>query len=148
MGSLSGTFLFDVFSIILIDILLAGDNAVLIAMAVKSLPPPQRRIGIIAGAGGAVVLRIVLTFFAAKILQLSFLKLIGGALILWIALTSSAGDGERLNQFFQRLGNIDTMSNMFGACETISRTASPQFRVSASSPWRPSSWSNARINGW
>jgi YjbE family integral membrane protein len=85
MGSLHGTFLLDVLSIILIDILLAGDNAVLIAMAVKSLPPPQRRLGIAAGAGGAVVLRIILTFFAAKILELSYLKLIGGVLILWIA---------------------------------------------------------------
>jgi YjbE family integral membrane protein len=92
---LGPTFILDVFSIILIDILLAGDNAVLIAMAVKSLPPPQRRIGIAAGAGGAVVLRIILTFFASRLLQLSFLKLIGGVLILWIAVKLlSAGSGE------------------------------------------------------
>jgi YjbE family integral membrane protein len=85
MASFSTPFLFDVFSVVLIDVLLAGDNAVLIAMAVKSLPPAQRRIGIAAGAGGAVVLRIILTFFAARLLQLSFLKLAGGLLILWIA---------------------------------------------------------------
>jgi len=86
MGSSSTSFLFDVFSVVLIDVLLAGDNAVLIAMAVKSLPPAQRRIGIAAGAGGAVVLRIILTFFAARLLQLSFLKLAGGVLIFWIAI--------------------------------------------------------------
>ena len=89
------TFFVDMFSIILIDVLLAGDNAVLIAMAVKSLPPKQRKIGIAAGAGGAVVLRVILTFFAAQMLQLSFLKLIGGLLILWIAvklLTEGGGD--------------------------------------------------------
>jgi YjbE family integral membrane protein len=82
---LTSTLPFDVLSIILIDVLLAGDNAVLIAMAVKSLPPPQRRVGIAAGAGGAVVLRVILTFFAARLLQVAFLKLIGGLLVLWIA---------------------------------------------------------------
>jgi YjbE family integral membrane protein len=95
MGPTSATFFLDMFSIILIDVLLAGDNAVLIAMAVKSLPPKQRRIGIAAGAGGAVVLRVILTFFASQMLQLSFLKLIGGLLILWIAvklLTESGSD--------------------------------------------------------
>ncbi len=93
----SGGFLFDTLSIILIDVLLAGDNAVLIAMAVKSLPPKQRQLGITAGAGGAVVLRIILTFFAARLLQLSLLKLIGGLFILWIAvklLTEGSGGDE------------------------------------------------------
>lgn len=54
-------------------------------MVVKSLPPKQRRIGIFAGAGGAVVLRIVFTFFAAQLLQVRFVKFGGGLLILWIA---------------------------------------------------------------
>lgn len=85
MAPFSSEFLFSVFSVVLIDILLAGDNAILIALAVKSLPPRQRRIGIAVGAGGAVVLRIILTYFAAQLLQLSYLKLIGGVLILWIA---------------------------------------------------------------
>jgi len=78
-------FLFGAFSIVLIDILLAGDNAIVIAMAVRSLPLHQRRVGLLAGAGGAIVLRIALTFFAARILEIRFLKLIGGILILWIA---------------------------------------------------------------
>lgn len=96
MGSPGSTFFFDVVSVVLIDVLLAGDNAVLIAMAVNSLPPAQRRLGIAAGAGGAVVLRVIFTFFAARILQLSFLKLTGGLLILWIAvkLLTQGSDGH------------------------------------------------------
>lgn len=72
-------------SIVLIDLVLAGDNAVVIALAVKSLHGKQRRSGIIFGAGAAVALRVVLTFFVAQLLQISFVKLLGGVLILWIA---------------------------------------------------------------
>lgn len=72
-------------SIVVIDLILAGDNAVVIAMAVRSLPKEQRRKGIIFGSGAAVALRVVLTFFVAQLLQINFLKLAGGALILWIA---------------------------------------------------------------
>jgi YjbE family integral membrane protein len=72
-------------SIVLIDLVLAGDNAVVIALAVKSLHGKQRRTGIIFGAGVAVALRVVLTFFVAQLLQISFVKLLGGMLILWIA---------------------------------------------------------------
>jgi|UniRef100_A0A7V6A147 YjbE family integral membrane protein len=72
-------------NIILIDLILSGDNAVVIAMAVRSLPRRQRRWGIAAGAGAAVSLRVVLTFFAARLLEVQFLKLVGGALIAWIA---------------------------------------------------------------
>ena len=76
----------DVFSIFIIDLVLAGDNAVVIALAVKSLPKRKRLLGIAFGAGFAVVLRILLTVFAAQLLQISYLKLIGGVLIFWIAL--------------------------------------------------------------
>ena len=85
MGSLTPEFFFSALSIVLIDVLLGGDNAVVIALVVKSLPPKQRRIGISAGAGGAVVLRIIFTFFAAQLLQVRFVKFFGGLLILWIA---------------------------------------------------------------
>lgn len=78
-------FLVALLSIILIDLILAGDNAVVIAMAVRSLPRKQRMRGIAFGAGAAVVLRVVLTFFAAQLLQVQFVKFIGGAVILWIA---------------------------------------------------------------
>jgi YjbE family integral membrane protein len=85
MGSFTPAFFFSALSIVLIDVLLGGDNAVVIAMVVKSLPPKQRRIGITAGAGGAVVLRIIFTFFAAQLLQVRFVKFVGGLFILWIA---------------------------------------------------------------
>jgi len=72
-------------SIILIDLILAGDNAVVIAMAVRSLPRKQRQVGILLGAGAAVLLRVLLTFFAAQLLLTPYLKFVGGLLILWIA---------------------------------------------------------------
>ena len=72
-------------SIIVINLILSGDNAVVIALAVRNLPKKQRMWGIILGSGLAVLLRVVLTFFAAKLLLISFLKFFGGALILWIA---------------------------------------------------------------
>lgn len=78
-------FLSALLSIVIIDLILAGDNAVVIAMAVRSLPKEQRKKGIIFGAGAAVILRVVLTFFVAQLLQISFIKLAGGVLILWIA---------------------------------------------------------------
>ncbi len=78
-------FFLSVCSIVLIDLLLAGDNALVIAMAVRALPKPQRRVATIWGAGAAVGLRVGLTFVAALLLEREFVQLIGGALILWIA---------------------------------------------------------------
>jgi YjbE family integral membrane protein len=79
-------FLVGFLSIVLIDLILAGDNAVVIALAVRSLPRKQRLRGIAFGAGAAVVLRVILTFFAAQLLQIQFIKFIGGAVIVWIAI--------------------------------------------------------------
>jgi YjbE family integral membrane protein len=78
-------FVSSLFSIIIIDLILAGDNAVVIAMAVRSLPPKERKKGIIIGSGAAVVLRVILTFFVSQMLQINFIKLVGGILITWIA---------------------------------------------------------------
>jgi len=78
-------FLLSGLSIVLIDLLLAGDNALVIAMAVRALPPRERRIGIMGGAAVAVVLRIGLTVVAARLLEIDYVKLAGGLLILWIA---------------------------------------------------------------
>jgi YjbE family integral membrane protein len=78
-------FLLSGLSIVLIDLVLAGDNALVIALAVRALPKDQRRVGIICGAGLAVLLRVLLTAVAAKLLTLPFLKLAGGLLVLWIA---------------------------------------------------------------
>ena len=76
---------FDCLSLVLIDLLLAGDNALVIAMAVRTLSPRERRIGIVFGAAGAVVLRIAITIIAAQILTVEFIKLAGGLLVVWIA---------------------------------------------------------------
>ncbi len=83
--SLDWNFISGIFSIVIIDLILAGDNAVIIAMAVRSLPPQQRKKGIIFGSAAAVILRVILTFFVSQLLQVNFLKLAGGLLILWIA---------------------------------------------------------------
>jgi len=87
LGSIdfSLAFFYNLVSIVIIDLILAGDNAVVIAMAVRSLPSEQRRKGIILGAGAAVLLRVALTFFISQLLQIPYLKLTGGILILWIA---------------------------------------------------------------
>lgn len=88
-------FLTALLSIVVIDLILAGDNAVIIAMAVRGLPGAQRRKGILFGAGAAVGLRVVCTFFVAQLLTISYVKLAGGAVILWIAVKLFAeGAGE------------------------------------------------------
>ncbi len=91
-------FLSAVLSIVFIDLVLAGDNAVVIAMAVKNLPRSQRTWGIALGAGGAVVIRVLCTFLVAQLLVMPYVKLVGGAVILWIAvklLMEGAETGER-----------------------------------------------------
>jgi YjbE family integral membrane protein len=83
--------------IIIINILLSGDNAVVIALACRNLPDKQRRWGVFWGAIGAIVLRIILTFFAVSLLELSWLKVIGGILLVWIGIKLIAeedGDAE------------------------------------------------------
>src|SRR5260370_40353840 len=78
-------FLTDCLSFILIDLLLAGDNARVIGMAVRALPPRQRRAGIIFGAASAVLLRVIITIAATELLGVPGIKLVGGALVIWIA---------------------------------------------------------------
>jgi YjbE family integral membrane protein len=78
-------FLAAFLSITLIDLVLAGDNAVVIAMAVQNLHGKQRKWGIILGAGAAVLLRVVATFVCAQLLLIQFVKFAGGAVIIWIA---------------------------------------------------------------
>lgn len=80
--------------IIVINILLSGDNAVVIALACRNLPGRQRTWGVILGAVGAIVLRILLTFFAVKLLGFSWLKLAGGVLLLWIGVKLIADEEE------------------------------------------------------
>ena len=81
--------------IILINIVLSGDNAVVIALASRSLPPTQQKKAILFGSLGAIVLRVVLTFFAVYLLTLPYLKLVGAALLLWIGIgLLKSEDGE------------------------------------------------------
>jgi YjbE family integral membrane protein len=107
MPTFSPAFFLDVLSIVLIDVLLGGDNAVVIAMAVKSLPTRQRRLGITIGTGAAVVLRIILTFFAARLLQVRFIELAGGLVVLWIAykLLTEAAEPEGSQRQVRTLGH-------------------------------------------
>ena len=97
--------------IIGVNIVLSGDNAVVIALAARSLPPRQQKLAIFWGAGAAIVMRIALTFFAIALLQLPWLKLIGSVLLLWIGvklLVPEHGDDE---------GNAS--DNLFQAIKTI-----------------------------
>src|SRR4029078_8224268 len=73
-------------SIIWVNIGLSGDNAVVIALAARSLPPRQQKLAILYGAGGGVILRIILPIFAVPLLSLPWLKIIGGLLLFWIGI--------------------------------------------------------------
>ncbi|RYY53373.1 MAG: TerC family protein [Comamonadaceae bacterium] len=97
--------------IILINIVLSGDNAVVIALACRSLPAHQQKKAIIFGSVGAIVLRVILTFFAVYLLTLPYLKLIGAALLLWIGVGLLKGDdGEE---------EMEGHSNLAAAIKTI-----------------------------
>lgn len=99
--------------IILIDILLGGDNAVVIALACRNLHPNQRRKGILWGTAGAIILRIVLVAFAVTLLQIPFLKFVGGLLLLWIGyklMVDSGGDEGH---------DLQAPDKLFAAIKTI-----------------------------
>jgi YjbE family integral membrane protein len=80
----SGDFWIGLLKIVWINIILSGDNAVVIALAARSLPAQQQKKAVFFGSGAAVVLRIVLTVVAAKLMEMSFLQIVGGLLLLWI----------------------------------------------------------------
>jgi YjbE family integral membrane protein len=103
----------DVLKIIMIDLLLSGDNAVVIALACRNLPEAQRRKGILFGVGGAIGLRIVLTFFAVSLLALPYLKLVGAMLLLWIGIKLILPEEEH------DASSIKADTRLFGAIKTI-----------------------------
>jgi YjbE family integral membrane protein len=78
-------FIASLLSIILVDLTLSGDNAVVIAAAAKTLPPRLRKRALIAGAGCAVITLVTAASFAARLLEVKFLQIVGGAAVLWIA---------------------------------------------------------------
>ncbi|MGV0958941.1 MAG: TerC family protein [Limnohabitans sp.] len=90
----SADFWIGLIKIIWINIILSGDNAVVIALAARGLPAEQQKKAIMFGSGAAVVLRIALTVVAAKLLALSFLQIVGGLLLLWIGTQLLHGDDE------------------------------------------------------
>ncbi len=98
--------------IIWINILLSGDNAIVIAMACRALPPRQRFWGIILGAGAAVLLRVFFTVILQYVLELPWLKLVGGLLLLWIAI-------KLLTQDEADEADIHGSDNLWGAVRTV-----------------------------
>lgn len=109
----STQFWVDVFKIIVINLLLSGDNAVVIALACRNLPVELRKKGILYGVGGAVVLRILLTFFAVSLLALPYLKLVGALLLLWIGIKLIVPEEEHSTVI------IETDTRLLGAIKTI-----------------------------
>jgi YjbE family integral membrane protein len=99
--------------IIMIDILLGGDNAVVIALACRGLPPEQRKWGIIWGTVGAIVLRVLLIAFALTLLTVPYLKLVGAVLLLWI------GIKLLMPQEDESHGNINSSDKLWGAVKTV-----------------------------
>ena len=97
--------------IIVINIMLSGDNAVVIALASRSLPAQHQKQAIIFGSVGAIVLRVILTFFAVILLELPYLKLVGGLALLWIAISMLTGDDEE--------ENLDAHSHLWAAIRVI-----------------------------
>jgi YjbE family integral membrane protein len=104
MDLYSTQFAIALLQIIGINIVLSGDNAVVIALAARSLPPQQQKQAILWGSAGAVVMRIVLTFAAVELLQLPWLKLVGGILLLWIAVKLLLPERESTGHARSRMG--------------------------------------------
>jgi YjbE family integral membrane protein len=106
-------FWISVLQIVAIDILLSGDNAVVIALACRNLPPEQRRKGVLFGVAGAVTLRIVLTFFAVGLLTLPYIKIVGAVLLLWIGIKLLLPEDD------DEGANIQANTHLMGAVKTI-----------------------------
>ena len=102
--------------IIIIDILLGGDNAVIIALACRNLPPKHRRQGIIWGAAGAIILRVILITVAVALLEVPFLKLVGGLLLLWIGIKLLAPPEEEEGGPH---GKVQASDKLLAAIKTI-----------------------------
>ena len=109
----SPVFWIAVLQIIAIDILLGGDNAVVIALACRKLPEDQRNQGIFWGVFGAIGLRVVLIFFALQLLAIPYLKIVGGLLLFWIGIKLVLPENEDAH------GNVQGSTTLIGAIKTI-----------------------------
>ena len=101
-----------VLQIIAIDILLGGDNAVVIALACRNLPPELKRKGIFWGVAGAIGLRVVLTIFAVTLLTVPYLKIVGAILLFWIGIKLILPEDEDAHE-------IEASTKLLGAIKTI-----------------------------
>ena len=113
-GMSSNTFFIALVQIVAIDIVLGGDNAIIIALACRNLPKKQKRLGILWGTAGAITLRVILVFFASALMTMPGLRLIGGVLLLWIGiklLTDHTDDDLE--------GKIAEKGSLIGAIQTI-----------------------------
>jgi YjbE family integral membrane protein len=108
----SSTFWVSLLQIIWIDLLLSGDNAVVIALACRSLPEGKRKLGIWLGAGAAVSLRIVFALVVTYLLAVPYLKVVGGVLLFWIAIKLAKGEEEAH-------GEIEASEDLWKAVRTI-----------------------------
>jgi YjbE family integral membrane protein len=108
---LSSFFWVTLAQIMMINIMLSGDNAVVIALASRSLPPRQQKFAIMFGSLGAIVLRVILTFFAVLLLGLPLLKVIGGVLLAWIGIQMLIPEEEALQ--------VDDSTHLWSAIKTI-----------------------------
>ena len=103
-----------VLQVIAIDIVLGGDNAIIIALACRNLPKHQRRAGIIWGAAGAIILRVIMVFFATNLMEIPGLRMIGGILLIWIGVKLlTEVETHDLD------GKINQSSNLLTAIRTI-----------------------------
>jgi len=97
--------------IIGVNIILSGDNAVVIALAARSLPAKQQKAAVLWGSGAAVVMRIVLTIFAVALLTLPWLKLVGSLLLFWIGIKLLVPEEDE--------ANVNASDNLVSAIKTI-----------------------------
>jgi YjbE family integral membrane protein len=112
MDFFSPAYLISLLQIIWIDILLSGDNAVVIALACRSLPPNRRKLGIGLGAGVAVLMRIVFATVITYLLAVPYLRIAGGVMLFWIAIKLVRAEEEDEN-------DITASESLFGAVRTI-----------------------------
>jgi YjbE family integral membrane protein len=102
----------QILQIVWIDLLLSGDNAIVIALACRNLPPEQRRMGMLLGAGAAIGLRIIFALMITFLLGVPFLKIIGGLLLLWIGVKLATGEDEAHE-------DVKASDQLWGAVKTI-----------------------------
>jgi YjbE family integral membrane protein len=104
-------FIVGLIKIVLINIVLSGDNAVVIALACRNLSGKQQKMAVFWGGFGAIGLRVILTFIAVWLLEIPFLQVLGGVLLLWIAVKLLKGEEDE--------EKLKGGTSMFGAIKTI-----------------------------